>query len=240
LLYFILFCQPVKSAAKVRKYLTHQNFLLNLWFDDIRELSAGSLFTQKNYTFLHPVNEVTQHIEIEARIIPLLQKRDKAAIQLIYKYYGTILLGTITRIVRDEQIGEDVFQDAMVKIWKNGPQYDATKGRLFTWMIRICRNQAIDLLRSKGFKASQKIQSDETSVANSEMNAYTFNPDQIGVKEKLDKLPESYREVIEIVYYNGYTHQEAAKALNLPLGTVKSRVRIAIRELRTIFGIETT
>lgn len=187
------------------------------------------------------MSEVSQHTDIEGRIIPLLQKRDKAAIPLIYQYYGKVLLGTITRIVKNDSLGEDVFQEAMVKIWKNGPKYSAEKGRLFTWMVRICRNQAIDLLRSKGYKATQKIQADENSVATSEANAsYTFNPDQIGLKEKLDTLDVAYRQVIEVVYYNGYTHAEAAKALDLPLGTVKSRVRIALRELRTVFGIEPT
>ncbi len=188
---------------------------------------------------MQQVGNTSQHTNIEEQIIQLLHARNKEAIQLIYANYARVLLGTITRVVGDPATGEDVFQEAMVKIWKNGPAYDSSKGRLFTWMMRICRNQAIDTLRSKGYKSQQKIQSTENIVVSEDSGlSYSFNPDLIGIKEKLDSLDASYREVIEVVYYKGYTHAEAAEALNLPLGTVKSRVRIAIRELRTILGIE--
>jgi len=96
-------------------------------------------------------------------------------------------------------------------------------------------------LRSKNYKPRQKIQAEDYFVgsASSELS-YSFNPDKIGVKEKLDTLTPANREVIDVVYYNGFTHKEAAEKLDLPLGTIKSRLRIAIRELRNIFGIEHT
>jgi RNA polymerase sigma factor (sigma-70 family) len=119
----------------------------------------------------------------------------------------------------------------------NGPNYQSDKGRLFTWMISICRNQSIDMVRSKAYKVQQSSAGAEAMEAGGAADSsYRFNPDQIGIREKLEKLPREYQEVIEIVYYKGYTHKEAAEALQMPLGTVKSRIRIAIRELRNIFG----
>jgi RNA polymerase sigma-70 factor (ECF subfamily) len=139
----------------------------------------------------------------------------------------------INRIVNNTEVAEDIFQDAIVKIWKNGSSYDSSKGRLFTWMLNICRNRAIDILRSKEYKKNLKIQGDENFVINTaEQQTYKFNPDHIGVKEKLDMLEPEYLEAINIVYYGGFTHAEAAEKLNIPLGTLKSRIRIAIRELR--------
>ena len=101
------------------------------------------------------------------------------------------------------------------------------------WLLNICRNTAIDKRRSSGFKMSQAIQS-EGSVVNTvdQQQAYTFNPDQIGVKDWVKKLSPEHREVIDIVYFSGYSHREAAEKLGLPLGTLKTRIRAALKQLR--------
>lgn len=169
----------------------------------------------------------------EDQLISMLVGKDSRAIDHIYRQYGANLLGVIFRIVGDKETAEDVLQDSFVKVWKNAESYDASKGKLFTWLLNICRNTAIDRIRSAEFRFKQKIQNPPDSVSNvAENQSYSFNPDRIGVTEWVQKLSPEQSEVIEIVYFTGYTHQEAAKRLGLPLGTLKTRLRTALKTLR--------
>lgn len=172
---------------------------------------------------------------LEKEIISYLHQQDREAIRLIFQHYRAALFGIICRIVEDEDMAEDLLQDALVKIWRNGPRYDSTKGRLFTWLLNICRNTAIDHRRSKAFKAKGKIQDIENIVSETDSSgpAYETATDGIGLPEMVKRLAPEHRELIHLVYFQGHTHQEAAKALDLPLGTVKSRVRKALMTLRT-------
>lgn len=163
-----------------------------------------------------------------------LHAKDKRAVQAIYLQYRDALFGIVFRIVKQESIAEDVLQDALVKIWRNGPSYDAKKGRLFTWLLNICRNAAIDKVRSKAFQRGQNIQDVEHIVSREKDSpSYQLNTDQIGLKDWVAKLEPKYREVIEVVYLQEHSHREAAKKLGIPLGTLKTRVRDAIKALRS-------
>ena len=171
--------------------------------------------------------------EIESIVVDLLQKGDKDALPLIYANYKAVLFGNIKRIVKRQEIAEDVFQESLIKIWKKRADYNPQKGRLFTWMIRICRNTAIDKTRTKEFRQSVDIQSQGESVDIESLGgSYEMNIDPIGVFDWVKQLDYRYREVIEIVYFKGYSHREAAEILGIPLGTLKSRVRNALIELR--------
>ena len=172
-------------------------------------------------------------LHTEAELVDLLGRGDKQVIARIYEMYAANLLGAIYNIVKDEAIAEDVLQESFVKIWKYSRQYDASKGRLFTWLINICRNTAIDKVRSKAYKQRSNIQKQGNLVSEAERIGQTgFNPDQMDVKDWVHKLPPEYVEVIDIVYFQGYTHIEAAENLGIPLGTLKSRVRKALMSLR--------
>jgi len=120
-----------------------------------------------------------------------------------------------------------------VKIWRYAKSYDSSKGRLFTWMLNICRNTAIDRLRSKRFREQRLIQDSEDLVdIGKRLGSEEFNPDQIGLKDWVNKLEPRFLEVIQAVYFEGFSHTEAAKKLDIPLGTLKTRVRHAVVELR--------
>ena len=171
--------------------------------------------------------------EIESIIVDLLKKEDKDALPLIYANYKAVLFGNILRIVRRQEVAEDVFQEALLKIWKNRKDYDPQKGRLFTWMVRICRNTAIDKTRTQEYKQLVNIQNAGESVALEQVGpSYEMGIDQIGVIDWVSKLDEGLRDVIEIVYFQGYSHRDAAEKLGMPLGTLKTRVRKALIELR--------
>lgn len=167
-------------------------------------------------------------------IIRLLQAKNQKAMEYIYNKYGAALYGVILRIVQSEETAEDVFQEALVKVWKNADRYDGSKGRLFTWLLNICRNLAIDTIRSKKFQQSRKSLPLENSVYNNSKFSSEMATDHIGLKKVINGLEEKYRQVIELVYFQGYTQKEVEETLQIPLGTVKSRIRIAIRELRKL------
>jgi len=173
----------------------------------------------------------------EKNIVKMLHQNDKQVMAIIYDQYAPALYGVVLRIVKTEAAAEDVMQDAFVKIWKNGTKYNSSKGTLFTWMLNITRNTAIDKIRSAGYRKNERIQTIDHHVYNQESTSNAINPDEIGVRELLNNLDDKYREVVDLIYFNGFTQQEVSEHLNIPLGTVKTRLRIALRELREIFDL---
>ncbi len=167
----------------------------------------------------------------EDSLVASLKAKDKEAVNALYDNYSPALFGVILKIVRSEQSAEDVLQEAFIKIWKNAEQYDSSKGRLFTWLISIARNTAIDHIRSKGFR--KELQTESNLVYENERTE-SLNTDHIGLKEIVEKLKPDNKEIIDLIYFQGYTQAEAAENLNLPLGTVKTKVRISLRQLREI------
>ncbi len=169
----------------------------------------------------------------EEELIARLHTRDEAAFSYLYDNYAAALNGIIIRMVDEAQLAEDILQEAFLKIWNNFKQYDSSKGRLFTWMINITRNLTIDMLRSKGYKKQKKISQNENSV--SDYSDKSLNPDRfdsIGLRKQLQKLKPDQKIIIDLAYFNGYTQEEISKEMNIPLGTVKTRMRTAIMELR--------
>ncbi len=180
-----------------------------------------------------PTNSIHPIKLMEERITGLLQSQDREAISLLYDNYSAALYGVVLRIVRSPDIAQDVMQDSFVKAWKYGPSYDAAKGRLFTWLLNIARNTAIDVTRSAGWKMSEKT-TDLNSLVG--FGGATTDPDHIGLRKLVDNLDPKYRTLIELIYFQGYTQQEVEKELNIPIGTIKTRLRAAIGELRKVFG----
>ncbi len=169
----------------------------------------------------------------EEELVALLKNKDIAAYNALYDNYSAALYGVITRIIPAEEIAEDVLQDVFIKIWKNFESYDQSKGRLFTWMLNIARNSSIDYSRSKQFKVDTKIQDIDNSVYEiNQKTSSSINVDVIGVKEQVVKLKDEYKVLIDMIYFGGYTQEETAKELGIPVGTVKTRVRAAIKQLR--------
>lgn len=169
----------------------------------------------------------------EEALIQGLKSQQTSALKTLYEKYSGALFGVISRIVNDDHLAEDILQEAFLKIWNNVSGYDQSKGRLFTWMLNICRNAAIDKMRGKNYKASKKTASDETVLYENPTKIYDdIKPDTIGIKEIVDKLKPEWKIIVDMIYFKGYTHQEVSEELAVPLGTVKTRLRSAILYLR--------
>ncbi len=170
-----------------------------------------------------------KNIETE-KLVSLLKAKDQKGYELLYERYGATLYGVILKIVGAEENANDVLQEVFLKIWKNIDSYKTEKANLFTWMLAIARNSAIDHTRKKEFNRNIDIQ----KVSHEELGTETQKTDKIGVKEKVQKLDPELKEIIDIIYFSGYTHSEASEALSIPLGSVKTRVRTALRELKKL------
>lgn len=164
-----------------------------------------------------------------------LRNQERPAFEQLYDSYSPALYGIVLRITNSQELAEDVLQDSFVKIWNNLTHYDMSKGSIFTWMLNISRNTAIDALRSKKAKATTAM-SDEVTYILEHSGAQTINTNIIGVKDLVGNLRPEQREAIEAVYFSGLTHEEAAEQLNLPLGTLKTRIRAGLTELKRIFA----
>lgn len=183
-------------------------------------------------SFVHILaNKQTYH---QDELIILIRARNQKAFAYLYDNYSQALFGVIDSIINDQEESEDVLQNTFLKIWNNFDSYDASKGRLYTWMLNIARNLAIDSTRSKHEKTKNKIQ-EATDFVYHKNNLYTEDMahETIGLKRMVDSLKENQREIIDLSYYQGYTQEEISKKLNIPLGTVKTNVRQALLKLRS-------
>lgn len=175
----------------------------------------------------------------EKELVERLKSGDKAAFEEAYDRYSPTLYGIVLNIIHDEQQAQDILQDAFVKVWKKIHAFDPSKGRFFTWLLNLTRNTAIDAYRKKQRNPADKIQVLDHNVNIGKGHQTQQNVDAIGLEKVLHQLPDEQQTVIEYLYFKGYTQKETAEALEIPLGTVKSRIRIAVRALRTILNVET-
>ena len=166
----------------------------------------------------------------------LLKQQSNDAFNYLYQNYSNVLYGVIRRIIYDEQTSQDVLQEVFVKIWTNIERFDPQKGRIYTWMLNIARNASIDKLRSKGEIMKSKIQTGEDIVINIQKGTTEQSTDTIGLKKAVGGLQPEYQAIVELAYFKGYTQDEISKVLEIPLGTVKTRMRHAIKVLRQNFS----
>jgi RNA polymerase sigma factor (sigma-70 family) len=170
----------------------------------------------------------------ETNLLTGLQMHDDQAYSYLYDNYSKALFSIILQIIPQQQLAEDVLQEVFIKIWQNIQSYDASKGRLFTWMLNIARNQAIDRARSKEFNNRSKTSELTENVYDRKTVQSMIN--DVGLQKTMENMPEESRKLLDLAYFQGYTQEEIAKILNLPLGTVKTRIRSTLIQLRDLIG----
>ena len=172
----------------------------------------------------------------EEELVEALKRNERTAFEFLYDHYSGALFNIICKTLRDEERAADVLQESFLKIWKNIASYNPEKGRLFTWILNIARNGAIDAARVEGRKPimddiddraaqNERDTSEELSTASSEM------------KSIVNMLRPERKILIDMAYFQGYTHEEISEELKIPLGTVKSRIRTALQELKQYFAV---
>lgn len=167
------------------------------------------------------------------QLVAQFQKKDTSAFEKLHSMYAENICGVINTIVRDEALSQEICQDVFVKIWNKSDTYNNSKGRFFTWILNIARNAAIDKVRSKSYKQGKKNLSADYFVGILE------RPEEESVSidiKALHRLVKSLKakciEIIEMLYFRGMTQKDAAEELEIPIGTVKTRNRSCISQMR--------
>lgn len=175
----------------------------------------------------------------EDKLIEGLQNMDGSAMSALYRMYSDSLYRVISTIVVIEEVAQDLLQETFIKIWKSFKQYDPGKGRLYTWMARLARNISIDYLRSvnyRNYTVSENLS--ESTLQIDQKFQVSYNPELIGVKDMTNILNEDQRSALDLIYFKGYTHVQAAEELNITVGILRSRLQSSITELRRTFNRE--
>lgn len=167
----------------------------------------------------------------EGELIALLKQRSQTAFSYLYDNYAAALYSVIFSVLQDKELANDVLQEVFIKIWKQIDQYNPEKGRLFTWLVNISRNASIDTLRSRSYH-DQKQNRELTSDVYTAAGSTNIETDKIGLRKIVNNLKEEYKVLVELAYFQGYTQDEISKFLNIPLGTVKTRLRSALIQLK--------
>ena len=167
---------------------------------------------------------------INTEIISQIKARNQSGLSTVYDMYASPLMGIIFRIVKNNELAEEILQHTMLKVWNKIDLYDQSKSNFFTWIAAIARNTALDKRRLKTFENREKTDSLDATVLIPETHA---NPNQkIDVEKITSVLDEKYKIVIDKLYLEGYSQGDLAKELDIPLGTIKTRVRMAMNILR--------
>ncbi len=171
----------------------------------------------------------------EKALVNALKQRDPSAFGTLYERYSYSLYKIIHQKVPNEDISEDILQKVFMNIWEKIEGYEHSRGKLYTWMANIARNAAIDTLRSKDYKTRQRqtFHSDMHNLHYPAGKTY-IQIDGIGLNKYILKLKPQHQQLIDLVYYKGYSHPEVATMQAIPLSTIKTRVRSALMQLRSL------
>ncbi|HKK44806.1 MAG TPA: sigma-70 family RNA polymerase sigma factor [Balneolaceae bacterium] len=179
----------------------------------------------------------------EIKLMRRIKQRDADALEELYDLYKRLLFGMVVSIVKKREESEDVLQEIFVKIWNKADSFNEERGNVYSWIVTLARNKAIDRIRSKGYKTQQKqsvsiheplftLETDKHDP----METTIFSDRAELVKKALGEIPAEQSEVIKIAYYRGMTQSEIAEYLDIPLGTVKTRTRQGMIKLKRILG----
>lgn len=173
----------------------------------------------------------------DEELMPWIAKKDPEAFEVFYDRHGGAGYSLAYRILGDRTAAEDCIQEAFISIWKSGARFDRTRGSVRSWTLSIVRNRAIDALRSKAGKAPKLTFDDdallEARPAEEHTEAEVLAAETAGeVRGAISQLPAEQSKVIELAYFGGFSQSEIAGMLNLPLGTVKGRMRLGLEKIR--------
>jgi RNA polymerase sigma-70 factor, ECF subfamily len=171
-------------------------------------------------------------------LISQVGQGDAQAFTTIYERHGRAAYALAYRLMGEKQAAEDLLQEAFLKLWCGAASYRAERGSVRTWLLSIVHNRGIDQLRSLASRrrTQEKIESSAQRSQPSEAFAQSWrNSQREEVREALKTLPSEQSKVLELAYFSGYTRVEIAEFLDLPLGTVKGRVRLGLKKVRDYY-----
>jgi RNA polymerase sigma-70 factor (ECF subfamily) len=173
----------------------------------------------------------------DEELMPLIGEKDPSAFEVLYDRHARAAYSLAYRIVGERSVAEDVVQEALLSIWRSGTRFDRTRGSVRAWLLGIVRNRAIDALRREGGRAPRLTLDDGAILEQRPSSERTEEQALHGetraeVRGALQQLPREQSRVIELAFFGGFTHSEIAEMLEMPLGTVKGRMRLGMEKIR--------
>jgi RNA polymerase sigma-70 factor (ECF subfamily) len=167
----------------------------------------------------------------------LVADGDARAFETIYERHATAVFSLAYRICGVQGVAEEVAQDAFLTIWRSGARYDRTRGSVRTWLLGIVHNRAIDVLRRTAVHERRRAADDQAAEvleAPERTDAEAARRETArSVRALIEGLPVEQRRVVDLAYFGGFTHEEIARMLGAPIGTVKGRMRLALEKMRS-------
>jgi RNA polymerase sigma-70 factor (ECF subfamily) len=172
--------------------------------------------------------------DLDRALITRVAARDAEALGALYDRHGRLLFGVLRALVPTTDAAEEVVQDAFHSVWRNASSYAVARGSVRTWLVAIARNAAIDWLRTKGTRTARERSLDDVAAMSDPSAEQLLERLALRahVRDALAALPPEQREVVVLAFYGGLTQTEIASRTGAPLGTVKSRARLAMGQLR--------
>lgn len=165
-------------------------------------------------------------------LIQQLKNKDERALSLLYDKYSGAIYSVILKMIRDEGKAQNILQDTFMTVWDKAESYDADKGRFYTWVYRIAKNKTLNVLR----KVDPFIQTEDFGVYTNKEDAVSIDPEYLELNGAVKHLEAHHKQAIELVYFKGLTHREAHLEMDVPLGTFKSYIRQALKQLRETYA----
>lgn len=168
----------------------------------------------------------------ESDLMKAIAKGDEGALDELYTRFAPLAYGLALRILRDRQLAEDAVQEAFLSVWRSAARFDARRGGARTWVLMLVHRRAVDLVQRNQRHRDTELASEPLAPSAAETSE--LNADRRDVQAALGALPPKQRAALDLAYYGGYTQQEIAAHLDVPLGTVKSQTFDALRRLRHV------
>lgn len=182
----------------------------------------------------------SNHADDEKALMQRIALGDEAAFESLYDRYSRLLYSLLLSVVKHPPEAQDLLQEVFLHIWRQAKNFDAGRGNVYSWLVTMTRHRAIDRLRSKGFRERQQELHDDDSVlmlpdsALSPLDSITVMEQRERVRDALDKIPSEQRDALMLAYFQGYTQTEIAALLQIPLGTIKTRMRQGLLKLSAL------
>ena len=177
----------------------------------------------------------------DEELLLLIATADQAAVAELYDRYSKLVYSAVLRMLRDTDDAEDILQEVFVQVWRKAATYKPELGSPKNWLIRIAHNRAVNLVRSKRTRMKQAEvplpdadtpQASELTTGDLFVEAASAEEQQY-VAEALQKLPKDQSKLLDLAFLQGFSHSEIAEMLEMPLGTVKTRIRSGLLTLRS-------
>jgi RNA polymerase sigma-70 factor (ECF subfamily) len=174
----------------------------------------------------------------DTELIRRVNQRDQNALSELYRRYGALVYSLALRVLQNSTMAEEATQDTFLKVWYQSATWDADKGKLVSWLLTITRYTAIDRLRRERRRPNESSVAIDDTFEIADENAVVDDPlvqDGRALRALMNRLPAEQVQVIELAFFQGMSHSEIAEHLRLPLGTVKTRVRLGLQKLKDLW-----